>query len=211
MGCASLLHVKIKMGTWTWWIRQLLGKFTQLRTATGTSSCTPSVREQQFKAYLHSSTSGCTNHSNHTPLSLSRLEHLELLPSLLYRYENNGAVPPSFTIHVLAVMSSTYEYSGLAIADADQDGDMDVFSGYTAIYLFENDGRMTFTRRLISNPLGGLARYLEVCDFNGDSFPDLLTVSGYGIGDGAQPPVFSWTPLGKFTSGWSANCGDVDE
>ena len=95
-------------------------------------------------------------------------------------HENDGAKPPSFTNH--AIPSFAYVLTEVTAADFDQDGDNDIFSGYTILAnssFFTNDGteQPTFTEHAIDSPFARAETYVPI-DMDGDG--DLDIVASFG-------------------------------
>ena len=85
--------------------------------------------------------------------------------------------PFAFTEHLVA---DGYRYAfGLALADLDDDGDLDLTSADAvgnSLSWFENNGKGRFTRHYVrDNELGWFERH-EIGDVDGDGRPDIVVV-----------------------------------
>ena len=124
---------------------------------------------------------------------------ISVFDSELSWFENDGAASPTFTAHLVSTSASSPR--GLAIADLDGDGDLDLLTASRnddKIAWFENDGAAdpAFTERVISTSAGG-AWSVQAADVDGDGDLDVLSAS-YGDdkiawyeNDGAADPAFS--------------------
>ncbi len=95
-------------------------------------------------------------------------------------HENDGAKPPNFTNH--AIPSSAYVLTQVTAADFDQDGDNDIFSGYTVLgktFFFANDGteRPMFTGHEIDSPFARAETCVPI-DMDGDGDLDIVAALG---------------------------------
>ncbi len=120
-------------------------------------------------------------------------------PSIKW-YENNGAVPTTFTPHTVTTTAITGP-STVQAADINRDGHADLvitseFDDMVAWY--ENDGAATptFSLRVVTRAAAGV-NAAEVADIDNDGDPDIFSASkGDGrmvwyINDGAPDPSFS--------------------
>ena len=114
-------------------------------------------------------------------------------------YENDGAMPPSFTEHVITT-NADFAASVFAI-DLDGDLDIDVLSASgndDSITWYENDGATppSFTEHIITTGADGAADVFAI-DLDGDNDIDVLSASSIADSinwyenDGATPPSFT--------------------
>jgi hypothetical protein len=94
-------------------------------------------------------------------------------------YENNGAMPPRWTQHVVSTAADAP--TSVYAADLDGDADVDVLSssaGDNTIAWYENDGASppSWTRRAISTTAMG-ARSVFAADLEGDGDIDVVSAS----------------------------------
>ena len=82
-------------------------------------------------------------------------------------------------------MNNVQDWGGIALADMDLDGDLDIVSvlpnntGSTIeidLKLFRNNGSLSFTESTIDGPSGSnyMIAQIKVADINGDEYPDVL-------------------------------------
>jgi hypothetical protein len=86
----------------------------------------------------------------------------------------------------------------VCVADFNGDGHQDIVAlisqQWEEIYVFLNDGKGHFTRKLIwgsTNEDYGSSG-ISICDLNGDSRPDILYTNGDGFGPAATPGPRPW-------------------
>lgn len=117
-------------------------------------------------------------------------------------YENDGALPPAFTTHVIDT-DAAYSFAVYAI-DMDNDGDTDVCAtlvGGSMVVWYENDGALnpTFTRHVIATSAIG-AYSVYAADVNGDDKIDVIAgssgdnIAWYENGGGGPdttPPILT--------------------
>jgi len=114
-------------------------------------------------------------------------------------YENDGAMPPKFTEHVI---TATADFAASVFAiDLDGDTDIDVLSASAlddTIAWYENDGAMPpkFTKRIISTSPDAPQSIFAI-DLDGDTDIDVLSASSFDNSitwyesNGAMPPKFT--------------------
>lgn len=114
-------------------------------------------------------------------------------------YENDGAIDPTFTLHV--VSNKVYGAFCVKAADIDKDGDTDIVSASNyddKITWYENDGTTspTFTKHDITNEAMG-AYSICLADVDGDDDIDVISASSddnkiaWYENSGAADPSFS--------------------
>jgi hypothetical protein len=115
-------------------------------------------------------------------------------------YRNDGGAPLAFTEFVIS--STGPNERGLATADMDHDGDIDIVAAVPnlgRVVWFRNDGGATptFTKATLSNPDIGVTNFVDIADINGDGDLDVVSASYNGFdvawfeNDGAANPT--WT------------------
>ena len=99
----------------------------------------------------------------------------------------------------------------LATADLDRDGDLDVATVASDLTILRNGGNRSFSLE-VYKPLKGAQSTLRLADFNGDLYPDVVTLD-----DATSPPYevhVSLNPgdgtFGPFTSYLIGSCGPGD-
>jgi len=140
-------------------------------------------------------------------------------------YENDGASPPAFAMHVIT--TSALAARSVMAVDIDHDGDMDVLSASRdddAIRWYQNDGNAlpAFATYDISTVADG-AYSVFGADVDGDGDTDVLSASvnddavRWYENDGGSPPVFAsrgiWLAANAATSVCAADMdgdGDID-
>ncbi len=119
------------------------------------------------------------------------------------------------------------EYTGIAVADMNKDGDMDIIatdysSGSPEVRLYTGDGTGSWTSRQSSFPTGNAATFgVQVGDFNKDTHNDIIYARNGGLkcllgnSGGVSQTSFTWTAAntGLPTSGSfrQVAIGDVDK
>src|SRR5690606_1556667 len=103
-------------------------------------------------------------------------------------YENDGS--QNFTAQIIDQTIYSNGPRGIALADLEQDGDMDIFIAaitQDAFAWYENDGMGNFTPALISNdPINANGAFaITTADINGDMVADIVT-------DANIADAFSW-------------------
>ncbi len=127
------------------------------------------------------------------------LVSISAFDSELSWFENDGAASPTFTAHLVSTSASGPH--GLAIADLDGDGDLDLLTASrndNKIAWYENNGAAepSFTTHVISTSAGG-AWSVQAADVDGDGDLDVLSASNddnkiaWYENDGAADPAFS--------------------
>src|SRR4051812_2573614 len=106
---------------------------------------------------------------------------LGLIATLLLLLSLASAEPPEATIRFTeSLIADKYGYAfGVAAADLDGDGDVDLTSCDTtnnALYWFENDGKGNFKRHVIQDNEKGWFERHAIGDVNGDGKPDVVVV-----------------------------------
>ena len=114
-------------------------------------------------------------------------------------YENLGS--RTFTRHIILKKRPSHGSNGFRLVDFDKDGDLDLvlFAGnnlemvnppirsYHGLYVYENKGRLDFELRHFF-PFPG-ATAVEIEDFDGDGFLDVVVVSAYPDWRLLKPPT----------------------
>lgn len=92
----------------------------------------------------------------------------------VYRGKGNGAFLPGASIS-----TSALAIPNVFIADADGDGDLDIYSGALGarLKIFTNDGFANFTLTNVEPSSAHSGRPLVVDDLNGDEAPDVVAVT----------------------------------
>ncbi len=115
-------------------------------------------------------------------------------------YESNGALPPTFTEHVISTIAN--HANTVFATDVDGDGDIDVLSASDQdhkVAWYENDGGAppTFTERVISTSAFATSA-LHAADVDGDGDTDVLSAATLFVeqvlwfeNDGGSPPGFT--------------------
>lgn len=133
-------------------------------------------------------------------------------------WENDGAVPPTWTRHTLIAPSLDGGWD-VVCGDMDSDGDVDIACSWlTGVAWFQNDGAAdpTFTRYTLSGTISW-GHILDIADLNNDGHPDLLFASGgnntvgwYQNGGGPQPTWTQRTISSQVRNAVAADAADVD-
>ncbi len=124
-------------------------------------------------------------------------------------FENNGAIPPAFTEHIITT-SSLFTQAVYA-ADLDGDGDVDVLSASSAadtVWWFENNGGSppVFTPRVVTDQADSV-RGIFAADVDGDGHMDVLSASSFDStvawyeNDGGSPPSFARRVISSSATG----------
>lgn len=109
-------------------------------------------------------------------------------PSLLFRNLRNGAFAEEGLERAVAVNEDGREQAGmgLAVADANGDGRLDIFKTHFAEdtpVLYLNEGRGGFRDATLASGLAVETRYVgwgaSLADFDNDGWPDLFSVTGH--------------------------------
>jgi hypothetical protein len=95
-------------------------------------------------------------------------------------YENEGMSGDTLQV-AKTIVGTASGPRALHAGDLDQDGDVDVLvaanvGSINEIVFFENDGRETFTRHVVSDSAAGV-RSVHAADIDGDGGPDVLSAS----------------------------------
>jgi enediyne biosynthesis protein E4 len=130
-------------------------------------------------------------------------------PSLLYRNKKNGRFEEIGLLSGAALNEDGQEQGGmgLAVADYDEDGDVDIvktnFSDDVP-NLYHNNGDATFEDRVLQSGLGGYVQYVgwgvHLADADHDGRRDLLMINGHVYPEAdrtpeiryRQPRLFYW-------------------
>jgi enediyne biosynthesis protein E4 len=118
-------------------------------------------------------------------------------PSLLYHNHKNGTFEDVGLLSGVALNEDGQEQGGMgvAVADYDEDGDMDIvktnFSDDVP-NLYHNNGDATFEDRVLQSGLGGYVQYVgwgvHLSDVDHDGRRDLLMINGHVYPEADQTP-----------------------
>jgi hypothetical protein len=136
-------------------------------------------------------------------------------------YRNDGGAPLAFTEFVISVSGGSAFRRGLAIADIDHDGDMDIVAAVPnlGVHWYKNDGAATpgWTELVISDAFG-LTSNVGVADINGDGDLDVVaseytgTRVGWFENDGNPNPGWTLRAINTGTNLWGAvSARDMDD
>ncbi len=161
-GLADILAGGYEADTFTWYKYQGQGSFARQLI-------------DDNAAGAHSIVTADLDQDGDTDLVTSAQDH----PSTIAWYENDGA--QNFALHVIYRDGEPQRAQAkrAEVADMDNDGDLDVVTASfrtNEITLYENDGAMQFTRRVVSKAIYG-AYFVTPVDLDGDLDLDLVTAS----------------------------------
>ncbi len=140
--------------------------------------------------------------------------------SKLAWHESDGDLVPGWTEH--SIQSGAPLKRGLAVADLDGDGDLDVITarpGLGTIAWFENDGLSDpgWTERTVSATTVNSPQRVTTADLDRDGDIDVVTAEQGGSeivwfsNDGGSPPTFTRRSIPGFVTGWlPISAADLD-